>query len=265
MIKTYLQIAKNTWDETLSYRTSFVLYRVRELLKLLSMYFIWFFVTTEQGTFLGYSQPEMLTYILLTALVGDFVFATRTISIARDINEGLLTNFLLRPFSFLKYYFARDIGDKAMNVAFVIGELTLIISLLRPELFYQTQIISLLLFGVSIGLAVVLHFFISVLLGFIGFWSNEGWGPRFIFYQMIAFFSGQLFPLDMLPDPIYTVFQFLPFTYLTFFPIKLYLGDVSLFEALQGLMIMTVWIGIMYRVVQFVWKKGLKSYTAQGQ
>ena len=261
----YWQIAKNTWDESLMYRTSFVLFRVREVFQLLSLYFIWLFVTPENGDFLGYTQQAMLTYVLLTALVGDFVFATRTNAIANDINQGFLSNFLIRPISFLKYYFARDLGDKAMNISFALLELTIIFLILRPNFFWQSDPVILFLFIVSVGMALVLHFFISVLLGFIGFWSNEGWGPRFIFYQMIAFFSGGLFPLDMLPQPLYTFFQFLPFTYLNFFPIQLYFGKLSFFEALLGFFLCIVWLSIMYKFVQFVWGRGLKTYTAQGQ
>lgn len=264
-MKQYWQIAKNTWDETLTYRTSFVLYRVREVFQLVSLYFIWLFVTPEQGSFLGYTQSMMLTYVLLTALVGDLIFATRTTTIANDINQGLLVNFLIKPLSFLKYYFARDLGDKAMNITFSVLELSILLLLLQPTLFWQTNISILILFFLSIGMGILLHFFISVLLGFIGFWSNEGWGPRFIFYQMIAFFSGGLFPLDMLPKPIYSVFQFLPFTYLNFFPIKVYFGELSAFELVKGFLICGLWIGVLYYLVQVVWRKGLKSYTAQGQ
>lgn len=264
-MKQYWQVAKNTWDQTLMYRTSFVLYRIREVFQLLSLYFIWFFVTGQTEIFFGYTQSMMITYVLLTALVGDIVFATRTTTIAHDINQGILNNFLLKPQSFFKYYFARDLGDKAMNIVFVLFELSIIYLILRPDLFLQSNIFFLLLFILSTLLGLVLHFFISVLLGFIGFWSNEGWGPRFIFYQMIAFFSGGLFPLDMLPKPIFTLFQFLPFTYLNFFPIKVYFGQLSVIEIIGGFVICSVWIGIMYYVVQFVWKKGLKSYTALGQ
>lgn len=264
-LKLYWQIAKNTWDETVTYRTSFILYRLREFLQILSIYFIWAVVVPSNGDFFGYTRSSILTYVLVTAFVSDIVMATRTTQIAAEINEGALTNYLVRPIHYLKYHFARDLGDKAMNIIFSIIELSLIIFLLRPPLQLQTQPMNLLLFVFAVLLAVVLFFFISVLISFIGFWSNEGWGPRFIFYQMITFFSGYLFPLDLLPKPVYDFFSLLPFTYLIFFPVKIYLGQMGMFDIVLGFIIMIFWIFVLYKFTTFVWVKGLRVYTAQGR
>lgn len=264
-MKLYWQIAKNTWDETLTYRTSFVVYRLREILQILAMYFIWAVVIPPNGNFFGYTRSAMLTYVIATALVSDIVMSTRTTQIASEINEGVLTNFLVRPMHYLKYHFARDLGDKAMNICFSIVELTVLIMLLRPPLQFQTQPFSILLFLVAVICSIVLFFFISVLISFIGFWSNEGWGPRFVFYQMIVFFSGGLFPLDLLPKPVYEFFSLLPFSYLTFFPVKMYLDQFALPDIMKGFVVIFIWIFGLYKITQYVWMKGLRVYTAQGR
>lgn len=260
----YLLIAKNTWIETLTYRTSFVVYRLREVLQLLALYFLWFYVSGQTGNFATYSQASLITYVLVSSFVSDVVFSTRTTAIAGEINEGGLTNFLTRPLSYLTYYFARDLGDKAMNINFSIVELTVFYFIVHPPLILQTNGLTVLLFVMSLILGIVLYFFISVLISFIGFWSNEGWGPRFIFFQCVGFLAGSLLPLDVLPKNVYTIFQYLPFSYLIYFPTKLYLGQVPLIEVIKGFGILLVWIAISYLVVRYVWSKGLKQYTAQG-
>lgn len=264
-MEKYFQIAKNTWDESLAYRTSFILYRTRGFLQLLITYFVWQYVTTQQGYFFGYTQSTMLTYILIGSFVSNIIFATRTTSIASEINEGILTNFLIRPFSYQLYHFSRDFGDKAMNLVFTIGELLLFFLILHPPFIFQTSLITLFFFIISVFLGLILHFFISVLIGFLGFWSNEVWGPRFIFYQAIGLFSGGLFPLDVLPREVFSFLSFLPFSYLTYFPAKIYLGQVSGSELLQGILVLVVWIVVLYKIVQMVWMRGLKVYTAQGR
>lgn len=195
----------------------------------------------------------------------SIVFATRSQSIATDINEGDLSNFLLRPVSFLKFQFARDIADKGMNISFAIFELTLIFILLKPPFFIQKDPVYLALFILSTILATLMYFFFSVLLGMVGFWSNETWGPRFIFYQLITFFAGGLFPLDILPRVIYKSLEYLPFQYLIYFPLNIYLGLVSLQEAARGIMISGVWVVIMLFVTRYLWGIGLKFYTAYGK
>ncbi len=263
-MRAYWRVTKNTWSEVLAYRASFLLFRARELLQLFSTYFIWFYITSQNSTFYGYTQSAMLSYIFIGAFVNDVIFSTRTTAIATEINEGALSNFLVKPMSYLKYHFWRDFGDKAMNIVFALGELSLFYVLFNPPLIFQFNFIPIFFFIVSLILGIVLYFFISIIIAFIGFWSNEGWGPRFIFYQSVGFFSGSLLPLDILPKPIYSFFQLLPFSYLTFFPTKLYLNQITFPDIMKGFLIELIWIIVMSKVALLIWKKGLKTYTAQG-
>jgi len=264
-MKKYLIAAKNTWDEALSYRFNFFIWRLRNVILLLSTYFLWLAVIPEGTNVFGYDQSSMLTYVLLTAIVRAVVTSNRSYAIGQEINDGNLSNFLLQPINYFAYWFSKDIGDKLMNLAFSIVELAIIFVLLKPPIYIQTSPEYILFFIVSIILAVILYFFINILLGLIGFWSPDVWAPRFIFWIAVGFFAGEYFPLDILPQTIYNIFKILPFSYLIYFPIKVYLGQFTYQEILTGFLITTIWIGIFAIVVNVVWKKGLKSYTAQGR
>lgn len=229
------------------------------------MYFLWYAVIPVGTTAFGYDQSSMLTYILLTAIVGAVVTSNRSYAIGQEINQGNLSNFLLQPMNYFGYWFAKDIGDKLMNIVFSIGELAVIFFFLKPPIYLQTNIEYLFMFATSLILAVILYFFINVLLGLIGFWSPDVWAPRFIFWIAVGFFAGEYFPLDILPQQIYEIFKILPFSYLIYFPIKVYLGQLSYVEVFQGFAVMLFWIFIFWVIVELVWKKGLKSYTAQGR
>lgn len=264
-MKKYLLVARLTWDETFSYRLNFTMWRVRTIIQLLTMYFLWLAIIPENGNILGYSRTFMLTYILGTSLISSIIIASRSYEVGTEINNGNLSNFLIRPINYFMYWFARDIGDKGMNITFSIIELFLLFLILKPPIFLQTEISFLLLAALSAGLGLLMYFFISFLLGMIGFWSPEVWAPRFIFLTVLTFFSGGLFPLDILPKPIFSFFELLPFPYLLYFPLKIYLGQLPLIEIYKGLAVSCVWIGILYALAKFVWIKGLKLYTAYGR
>ncbi|MBI2327292.1 ABC-2 family transporter protein [Candidatus Curtissbacteria bacterium] len=261
----YFQVAKNTWDETVSYRLNFVMWRIRVVLQIITLYFLWLSILPKDTTFLGYNQSLMLTYILGTSLLAAFVLSSRSYSVGDEINQGNLSNFLIKPINYFLYHFARDVGDKSMNIVFSIFELTILFLLLRPPIFIQTDPFFLFLFLISAILALLLYFFFNFLLGLVGFWSPEVWAPRFIFFIVITFFAGGLFPLDILPKSVFTVFQLLPFPYLLYFPLKIYLGQLPLFEIFKGLTVSFIWLILMYLLVKFIWNVGLKLYTAQGR
>lgn len=264
-MKKYYIIVRNTWDETLTYRVSFVMWRVRNIIQLLTLYFLWLVVLPPGKSLLGYSHSLMLTYILGTSLIDSIVLSSRTYAVGEEINSGNLMNFLLRPINYFLYWFSKDIGDKAINICFSIVELSLIFIILRPPFFIQTNLFYILLFIFSVILSLFIYFFLNFLLGLIGFWSPEVWAPRFIFITLLGFLAGSLFPLDILPKTIYEVLRFLPFTYLLYFPLKIYLGQLSFPQIASGLLISAFWVFAIYFLVNAIWKKGLKSYTAYGR
>lgn len=264
MIK-YLLVARNTWDETLAYRLNFVMWRVRVVLQILTMYFLWSALLLPGQAILGYTRNLMLTYILGASIINSLVISSRSYEVGQEINSGNLSNFLLRPINYFLFWFARDLGDKAMNLVFSVIELAILFLILRPPFFIQSDPALILLAFVSAFLAMILYFFLSFLLGLIGFWSAEVWAPRFVFITVLTFFSGGLFPLDILPKPLFLFFELLPFPYLLFFPLKIYLGQMPLGDIGRGLLVSAIWTGILWIVVKFVWAKGLRVYGAYGR
>jgi len=68
-----------------------------------------------------------------------------------------------------------------------------------------------------------------------------------------------MFPLDMLPDFWQKIILLTPFPYLLYVPLKVYLGqNYSLIPQLA-------WVMILAFLAQLIWKKGIKSYEAEGR
>lgn len=261
----YLRVIKNTWHETVSYRFNFVMWRIRVIAQLLTVYFLWFSILPKNGNFLGYTQELMLTYILGTSFISSITLASRSYGIGEEINNGNLSNFLIKPINYFLYWFSRDVGDKLMNILFSVSELAILFILLHPIIFIQTDILIISLSLIAVAIALILYFFFNILLGVIGFWSSDVWAPRFIFIILLNFFAGSLFPLDILPKPIFYFLQGLPFTYILYFPLKIYLGQLSSLEIYRGIFISVVWVLFLYWLVRIIWARGLRIYTAYGR
>lgn len=264
-MNAYLQIIKGTWAEHMVYRLNFVMWRVRMVIQLLITYFLWWAIFGSKEEFFGYTQSMILTYVLLTGIVRTVVLGTTTMEIGDLINRGNLSNFLVKPMHFFAYYWARDVADKTLNLFFAIGELAILFIILRPPVFIQADPLYLVLATLAVGLGIVLYYYFSMILGFLGFWTPDVWGPRFISFVVMEFFAGTLFPLDILPKPLFIVTQVLPFSYFIYFPIKVYTGQVSAFAIIQGFSIGLLWVGGLLYLATRMWNRGLKVYTAEGK
>src|SRR5260221_12818608 len=117
-MEKYWQVAKNTWEEMVSYRLNFAVWRLRVVLQFITIYFLWTSLIPCKASLFGYTQSLMVTYILGIAFLTSFVLASRTQEIGDNINNGELSFFLIKPMNYFLYWFARDIGDKLMNMAF---------------------------------------------------------------------------------------------------------------------------------------------------
>lgn len=264
-MRKYWMIIKNTWDEALVYRLNFILWRVRVVIRFLITYFLWSSIYTGNQNFFGYSREQILTYVLAVYIVSNFVFATRTQDIGSEINEGKLTNYLLKPINYFASLISRDASDKLLNFSFTILESVILFLLLKPPFFFQMNLwlilIAVLVFVGSVGV----YFCISVLLGFMGFWTTEVWATRFIFIILLDFVAGNFFPIDILPKTVSQILMLTPFPYMFYFPVKIYLGQLGTGEIVQGFLVMLVWVFVLTKGVKLVWKKGLKVYSAEGR
>lgn len=265
-MKKYLQVLKITFAEYFVYRTNFLLWRFRSVVQLLVLYFLWQAVVPEGVTIFGYDQAKILTYILGTSIIRSFILSSRSVDVAGQIASGDLSNFLLKPLSYLKFWFAKDVADKILNLFFSFFEVSLIIFLLKPPIILQVNAGFLILSLTAVVLGIILYFYLSFLLSMIAFWTPENpWPTRFLFGIFVEFFAGGLFPLDILPKGIFIALKILPFSYLLFFPLDIYLGKLSFVEIFVGLGVCLFWIVVIYQAVRFTFRAGLKNYAAWGR
>lgn len=264
MIKKYWAVFKISWEDSLVYRLNFILWRVRTILQLLLVYFIWWTIFQTQTQIFGYTQSSILTYILVSSVIRAIVLSSRAMDVSNQINDGSVVNFLIKPLGFIQYYFSKDLADKFLNITFVILEIGLIIFLLKPEIIIQTDPAILLLFILATIGGIVAYFCIGFMISLLSFWVENSWGPMFLIFIFLEGFGGALFPIDILPKGAFNILMLTPFPYLIYFPAKLYLGQFSSDQLILYFSILASWSISLWLIMRLVVSKGLHHYTAVG-
>src|SRR5436190_170093 len=237
--KKYLSVFKISFQQEFAYRFNFIMWRVRNVLQIFLVFFLLDSVFSTPGRVIfGYTREKILTYVFLTIFVKALVFSARAVDVSGEIGRGELTNYLLKPVSYFKYWMTRDIASKALNMSFALVEFSLLALFLKPTLFFQTNFLYLLAFLLSILVAILIYFCLLFIVSAIPFWMPEAsWGVNFLLIVVLDFLSGSLFPIDVLPTLWQKFLYLTPFPYLVFFPIQIYLGNFSLPFVLQGLFV----------------------------
>jgi ABC-2 type transport system permease protein len=267
-MKKYLRIFNISFQQEFIYRLNFILWRFRNVMQILIFFFLWDAVFSGGASqVFGYDRTKIFTYAFVLIIVRAVVMSSRSTDVAGQIANGELTNLLLKPINFFRYWITRDLSSKLLNILFGVVEISVLLSILKPSVFIQTDVFYLLTFVFSLAIAMFLFFCLMMLTSMVPFWVPElSWGAQFLVIAIVAeFLSGSFFPLDVFPSIVYQILRFTPFPYLVFIPIKIYLGNFDISLVYQSLAIGLIWCAVMWKLMQVVWKKGLLVYDAVGR
>lgn len=264
----YLQIFKISFEQEFAYKVNFIMWRVRNVFQIIITFFLWSTIFNNPGTvFFGYDRARILTYVFALMIVRAIVLSARAVDVSSDISEGNLSNYLVKPIGYFKYWFTRDISSKVLNLGFATFEFGALFLILKPDFYFQGNVYVLGAFVISLIIAMFIYFCILFLVSSVPFWAPElGWASQFLVaVVIIEFLSGALFPIDILPPSLQKIAMALPFPYMIFFPVQVYLGKISGPAQVQGFATSTAWLILLYFLMRHVWNKGLRAYQAFGR
>lgn len=268
MITKYWSIFKISFEQEFAYKINFIMWRVRNVFQIVITFFLWSTIFSNPGTVVfGYDRARILTYVFALMIVRAIVLSARAVDVSSDVAEGNLSNYLVKPISYFKYWMTRDVASKALNLGFAAVEFTALFLILKPTFYFQGDPYVLLAFLMSVVVASLIYFCILFLVSAVPFWAPElGWASQFLVaIVIIEFLSGSLFPIDILPLGLQKIVMTLPFPYMIYFPVEVYLGKISGAAQIQGFITSFIWVGVLWFAMKYVWARGLKAYQAFGR
>lgn len=264
-MKKYLAVIKTEWQRQLTYRTNQFTFRIGNVFDILMQVVIWTAIFRNTSSIKGYSYQEMMTYIiigwLLTFLMANFGFEN---IISGHIQKGELSNFISKPIDYVKYLIFLSLGRSSftLGVAFMMN--LILIFVFRNNLVFSSNLWMWLILIAMVVTGYFIKLFLSILIGFISFWTVDNEGMFYSIKTLERFMGGVYFPVDILPAMFLNVSLALPFAYTFYFPAQLYLGKFSLSQGFMGLGVEIAWLAILYILVRLAWRAGLKKFESVG-
>ncbi|MCA9229419.1 MAG: ABC-2 family transporter protein [Planctomycetales bacterium] len=264
---TWWTILKISLEERLVYRGDFALGTLMRFLPIVTQIFLWtaVFAASESGTIVGYSRNDIVAYYLLTMLARAFSSMPGLASgIARQVRDGEIKKFLIQPIDLISYLLLARIAHKLVYYLVAAGPFALVYYLCRSYFpgWPATDVFAAFL--LSLVLSFMLGFFLEASMGMIAFWFLEVTSLLFVYMLFTFFFSGHMFPLDMLPDFWLTLVDYMPFKYLAYFPAAVFLGKIEGEALYQGLLIQTAWVVFFIVSCRLLMQAGFNRYSGFG-
>jgi ABC-2 type transport system permease protein len=267
MISKLWIVFKIVWIERMAYRVNFCLDILSGIVSSLIVVFLWLAIYKSSGRNVigSYSLPEMVTYILGGGLINTFILTTaENPETSQTIQDGSLSGMLIKPISPYWIWLVRDFGSKSFFFFLGLMGYVLVFLFFRGYLTFSMGMGALLLFLLSIGLAALLQFLLFEALSLLSFWHENTYGIRFTMRVVMEVVGGAIIPLSFFPGILQKSFDFLPFPYLIYLPMRIYLNKISSEQVFTEIFKEGLWILGLAIVNLEMWKKGIRQYVSMG-
>lgn len=259
-------------EERLVYRGDFALGTLMRFLPIVTQIFLWGAVFSALGAagegsqqIAGYSYQDFIAYYLLTMIGRAFSSMPGLASgIARDIRSGTVKKYLIQPIDMVSFLLLYRLAHKLVYYAVAAVPFALVFYLCRGYFPGWPDAGTLLAFLASLVLSFLLGFFMEATLGMIGFWFLEVSSLLFVYMLFSFFFSGHMFPIDMLPGIWGDLVRLIPLQYLAYFPAAVFLEKITGPELAWGLAIEAAWVAFFMVACRVTFHRGVRHYSGFG-
>jgi ABC-2 type transport system permease protein len=259
----YLACASLSLRQQLEYRLNFAMdVLIQPSLTACIEVAIWFsLLQSFNGQLGGYSSRDYLMYVLWAAFfarqMGTWSY---DFTIASEIQMGSINALLTRPISYFEFQFFQFMGQKMVSLLF---------ALLAPALasiwffggFEAERLLVAIMFGVAY---LIFGFTLLFLISSLGFFMTRIHSIIVAKNIGLWLFTGEIFPLDLLPDRVAAVAKVLPTASGVYLPVGYLTGRVSWVDLQRGALGVVIGIVVTGSIAAILWRMGLRRYTGVG-
>ena len=259
----WTQTMQVAWSNQLVYKLNFLMLVLGPVVVFFFIkYNLWSSIFGMPGvtSIQGYDLRGMLEYQVWVMIVGLLAQSYNNMKLSEDIRLGRISSYLIYPFGFWQFHTASFFGTQVIQIVVSFLTVVIVVAAGFKLNLSMTETPLVLAYCVLVSL---LWFSIAFILGLAAFWLEETWILRVIFVIIAQFLSGSIVPLEIYPAWFRSVLDYTPFPYMTYVPVKLFMGvyEGSIAAAFA---IISFWLLIMVALATLTWKRGIRMYSGAG-
>lgn len=257
------RIALLSAQEQLQYRARIVIWIFVDLFFVALYPAMWLAAYGEREMIEGFTRDDIIVYFVGVAFINVFANFALAYYLSRQIRSGDIITRLLRPFSAKLSYVLDELMHKVTRIVVAIPLIIAALIFFAPRIDFEPGQTAMF-FG-SLLLGIWLAALFQLLIAGLAFFMDQIESVLWTYWGLNGIFSGRFAPLALFPDWLAGAASILPFRFFVAVPLEAFLGRADLGTWFTDMGILLVWIVVLHAAVAWLWKKGLKRYSAFGQ
>lgn len=261
-MQKYWMLFQKTFQSQMAYRSTTLLTLLSAAVSFVIQVSLWT-ALIQSGVKDGITLSDMVVYIVLNTVILTVTRADIASDIEIEIRDGSVAMHLLRPISFKLYWLSTVMGKNCYKLC--VSTLPIVIlgavfaGFSAPKAWWHV------LFAlISTVLGTLIMFEITYIVGLIAFWVQKTWYLSFYLKAGTTLFGGTTVPFWFYPELLNQLSYFLPFRYISFEAISLYLGKMTFEQGLFSLLCSAVWLAVLEAVGLLVWRSAQTKLCVNG-
>lgn len=206
-------------------------------------------------------QGEFVRYFLAVFLARQLTFVWVIWEFEELVITGRLSPLLLQPLNPIWRFVLAHLTERFARFPFALAIVSLGF-LLYPSALFVPRLLDVLGFALALTVSFWVRFLLQYAFSMLTFWSERASAVEDLWFGMHLFLSGLIAPLDVYPPLLRTIAELTPFPYLIYFPARVLLGQAPPIG--QAAAVLSAWGGASLALYWYLWKKGLRRYSAMG-
>ena len=264
-MRKYIAVAKILFKAQIIYRFDVIMTAVGTVWRVLFARILWGAVFAGRDTVGGFDYQAMLSYYVVCSFLASIEMSSGVSGeVSSRIRGGTFSKFMVIPTNPRLHMLSQNFGAagyyalfSAAAAAFCAFAFNVRVSL-APDI--SAIIIAVLIIPAGLAFMTGYHFIVGIL-------AFKFQDVNFFLHvqgSVIAFFTGAVIPLTLLPDSVQSVIKYLPFTYVTYMPAMLLTGRAGAGEGFFGLAVITAWCAAIMITGELLYERLRIKYDGVG-
>lgn len=247
--------------EAVAYRAELFVWVLSTTMPLV-MYVLWSAVAREAPVG-RYGDREFLAYFLAAFIVRQLTSNWAAWQMNFEVRQGILSMRLLRPLTPVVSWAVETLAYMPMRFLVIVPAVVTWLVVLGGAYFPHTPA-GWALFAAGAAGGWLLVFTINVCVGTLSLFLKSSLKLMDAYLAATFVFSGYLIPVELFPDRIRAVVQWLPFRYTIGLPVELLTSHHDVAAGAQWVAVQWSWCAVFASVGYVLWQRGIRRFEAYG-
>jgi len=264
-IRKYVEVFRLSFKMQIVWRFDVAMTMVATIARIVAAWVLWQAVFAGKEQVGGFTIGAMLSYYVVCSIVSSIDFSHQISGeVCWLIRDGRFSGHMVAPVNPMGFFGSMQAGESAFHLSFSLIAAALCAAAFGMGVTLTADILRILLglAMIPLGLAFMAgyHFWIGIL-------TFKFLDIDFFLHvqeSVIAFATGAMVPLALLPQGLLRVLRLLPFAHVVYTPSMLLTGQMAVHEGLFGFGVMAVWTAAMLIIAQRTYGRLRIKYDGVG-